>query len=181
MDATGLLAGKLFTKEKRKEMFGSVSGKNSMKPEIYQRKTVLSNTNISCDKTNMRINLRNNTMENLSRPNMFNNGFDYTENFDGLQVLENSKIYLNFKSVSGVGGHQTRTLRETYHFINGQINILKSYSNTYFANILDGDYAHSCMEKLKFSTLNETEDIKSRIYIGDLKDYILWFNNLILK
>jgi hypothetical protein len=45
-------------------------------------------------------------------------GYEYSENFDGLILKNNNKFYFNLKFVCGNGGAQTRTLREIYHFIN---------------------------------------------------------------
>lgn len=189
MEDQGIIRGSLITKEKRQELFVSVSGKNSMKPENYQRNTIIKLTKINCSKTNTRINLISGILENVSRPNLLENGFEYSENFDGLQIIETNdkkvKIYVNLKCVCGNGGAQTRALRETYHFINGQILVFKKLGeisldneDIYFANILDGDYSHSCMSKLKFSLSKENSNIKSKIYIGDLKNYFSWFNQV---
>lgn len=54
-------------------------------------------------------------------------GFDWSEDFDGVQIINGITIYYNFKMVCSSGGAQTRTLRdETYNFINTQIR----YSNS---------------------------------------------------
>ena len=65
---------------------------------------------------------------------------DYTEDFDGVQTVNNKKIYINLKCIVGKGGAQTRSLREVYWFIDGQLNVLKNTNDdVYFVNILDGD------------------------------------------
>jgi hypothetical protein len=178
MENNVIISGEFLTKNKRQEIFGKISGKNSMKPENFQRKMIIQNTNIDCCKTNSRINLRTNTLEKISRPNKNNNGFDYSEDFDGFQEINNCKIYINLKCVVGSGGAQTRSLREVYWFIQGQINVLTKEKSgcIYFVNILDGDYAHSCMDKFKYLLENKDENIKSKIYIGDLKSYFEWFD-----
>lgn len=53
-----------------------------------------------------------------------NNGYEWTENFDGLIMKNFSKYYFNLKFVCDVGGAQTRTLREVYHFIKHQMEYL---------------------------------------------------------
>jgi len=104
---------------------------------------------------------------------------DYSEDFDGCQIINNSKVYINLKCVVGKGGSQTRALREVYWFIEGQLNILKSNNNIYFANILDGDECHYSMNKYKYLTLlPKYESIKNKIFIGDLKGYFNWLNKL---
>lgn len=175
-----VIEGKLITKEKRQEMFGQVAGgSGSMKPEEYQRSTIEELTGFPCAKTIMRINLRTSEMKALSTPNTKCDGFDYSENFDGLQVSCGKIIYINLKCIVGSGGAQTRSLREVYWFINSQLDVLVADKDVYFANILDGDEAYSVMDKYQYLfTLNpDYEQVKNRIYIGDLKGYIAWFKS----
>jgi len=174
-----IIEGKLITKDKRHELFGQVAGgSNSMKPEEYQRSKIVEITEIPCPKTKMRINLRTSELKLLARPNVAEDGFDYSEDFDGTQTLNGVPIYINLKCIVGIGGAQTRSLREVYWFVNGQINVLKNKPDIYFANILDGDEACSNMDKFRYRLNQEDETIKSRIYVGDLKGYFSWFRNL---
>ncbi len=176
-----LIYGNLLTKETRHKIFGKVSGNaNSIKPENYQREKIISITGYKCIKTNIRINLRNHTLENISQPNKNINGFDYSENFDGYQSIKNKKIYINFKCIVGKGGSQTRSLREVYWFIEGQLNLLlNNNDNIYFANILDGDESHNCMTKFEYLiNLPEYKNINDKVYIGNLKNYFNYLNNL---
>jgi len=175
-----VIDGSLITKEKRHEIFGKVAGgSGSCNPEKYQRKIIIDGTGIDCPKTHTRINFRTNTLVDISNPNIKNDGYDYSEDFDGCQIINNSKVYINLKCVVGKGGSQTRALREVYWFIEGQLNILKSNNNIYFANILDGDESHYSMNKYEYLTLlPEYETIKNKIFIGDLKGYFNWLNNL---
>ena len=202
-----VIDGSLITKEKRHELFGRVSGgAGSKKPEEYQRQKIIDGTGFACHKTNDRINLRTHTLNNICRPNIKNDGFDYSENFDGLQIInntnnntknknnkKNTKIYINFKCISGKGGSQTRSLREVYWFVEGQLRFLQSNESNqfnqsndsnesnnkneiYFANILDGDEANASMSKFEYIiSLPEFKNIKRKIYIGDLKGYFNWF------
>jgi hypothetical protein len=79
-------------------------------------------TGIPCPKTNMRINLRTNTLCNVAHPNKQVDGFDYSEDFDGVQQVPGDKIvYINLKCIVGKGGSQTRSLREVYWFIEGRL------------------------------------------------------------
>lgn len=175
--------GKLINKNLRLELYGNVCGGSSSKlPENFQRKKIEEGTNILCQKTNMRINLRTYNLENISKPNILQNGFDYSEDFDGLQIIEEKYIYINLKCIVGRGGSQTRSLREVYWFIEGQINYIKKNinNNIYFANILDGDEPYRCMDKFNYLiSLEEQEEIKNKIYIGDLKKYFIWLNKII--
>lgn len=100
-----LCHGVMLTKEKRKLLFGTVAGgSGSMKPEIYQKKMIEQFSKIPIVKTSTRINLRQYTMENVIRPNIKTNGFDYSEDFDGVQQHVKNKIYLNLKCIVGKGG-----------------------------------------------------------------------------
>jgi hypothetical protein len=103
------------------------------------------------------------------------NGYDFTEDFDGVQTINSKPIYINLKCIVGKGGSQTRSLREVYWFIDGQMNI---DDDVYFANILDGDEAHACMPK--FNYLLQHLKNKDKIYVGDLKGYFRWFSRVFL-
>ena len=89
------------------------------------------------------------------------------------------KLIIN-KSIVGKGGNQTRSLREVYWFIQGQLNFLINNittTNIYFANILDGDEAHHNMCKFNYLlSLQIYDNIKNKIFIGELKDYFNWLN-----
>ena len=153
-----------------------VGGAGSRKPEEYQRQKIIDGTGFACPKTNMRINLRTNTLKDITHPNIKNDGFDYSEDFDGIQSIKEYKVYINLKCIVGKGGVQTRSLREVYWFVEGQLNTLKYVENVYFANILDGDEAHSAKLKFEYQlNLTEFDKVKNRVYVGDLKGYFDWF------
>lgn len=178
MASEDILAGHLITKEKRQELFGKVDGgSGSTKIEKYQRLTVVQKTGLPCPKTHVRINLRKNILVEISQPNTQITGFDYSEDFDGVQKFDNKTVYLNFKCIAGKGGVQTRSLREVYWFIQGQLNSLATISNVYFANILDGDEAHSNMAKFEY-ILSEFADVRDKVYIGDLRGYFDWVKKI---
>jgi len=176
-----IIEGRLITKDKRHEIFGTVAGgAGSMKPEIFQRGVIERETGIPCPKTNTRINLRTHTLHSIACPNIHENGFDYSENFDGIQQVGNNKVFVNLKCIVGVGGSQTRSLREVYWFVEGQINIVLKTSGILFANILDGDTAHAALKHFMYqSNLPNFSDYKSKIYIGDLRGYLMWFKNIV--
>jgi len=177
-----MICGAALTKEKRKELFGNVAGgSGSRKPEDYQRQMIIQETGHACSKTNMRINLRTHQLCPISQPNRMNDGFDYSEDFDGVQMINGRKIYLNMKCIVGQGGSQTRSLREVYWFIIGQMNTLSNMliQNVYFANILDGDESHRRMNIFRHILIDEKyQEISNRIFVGSLAEYIEWVSKL---
>lgn len=193
--------GASITKDARHTLFGSklICGAESMKPENWQRETIEKYTRTPCNKTSTRINLRTHKLENIKNPNTKAYGFDYSEDFDGCQILPNRStdtIYINFKCIVGQGGAQTRSLREVYWFIEGQLQTLINQlrqlqitphqttelrsggaNNIHFANILDGDCCHKYMPQFTYLlNLPEYSSVKNKIYIGDLHTYCYsWF------
>ena len=148
-----ILSGHLITKDKRRELYGQVAGgEGSKKPEDDQRKNIIKGTGQPCNKTHIRINWRTNEIVIKSQPMKEDDGFDYTEDFDGSQSFGSITVYVNLKSVVGTGGSQTRTLRECNHFVNAQLNYLLASKNTtcLFANIFDGDEASSKMKLFNY-------------------------------
>ena len=172
----GVIAGRLMTKEWRQQTFGRIAGgAGSREMEIYQRKMVVDGTGIPCPKTAMRINLRTFTLQEIAHPNKAENGFDFSEDFDGVQTIGDSRIFMNFKSIASAGGAQTRSLREVYWFVEGQLRVLKTTPAVRFANILDGDEPDSHMDKFRYLLrLPEYADVKSKVYVGDLRGYFDW-------
>lgn len=181
---SGVFDGCLFTKEKRQELYGRVAGGGgSTKPEDFQREHICIGTGRTCHQTNTRINWRKNEMIESAQPMRNNDGFDFTENFDGKQEFPLKTVWVNLKSVVGKGGSQTRTLRdECYSFINHQLNyLLKSKkTDTYFANIFDGDEAAAKMKMFHYLTaLPEFVNVKKYVYVGDLKSYFSWIRGIV--
>jgi hypothetical protein len=180
-----ILDGALITKEKRQEVYGTVAGgSGSMGPEKYQRAKIAEGTGVICGKTNMRINYRTSTLRDIAQPNKLREGFDYTEDFDGLQMFGTTRVLLNFKSIVGAGGAQTRSLREVYHFVQAQLATLAAGAapDTLFANILDGDEAASVLDKFRYLLgLPEHAAHAAKIYVGDLKGYFPWIATQVAK
>jgi hypothetical protein len=175
----GVIDGRLFTKEKRQELYGRVAGGGgSKKPEEYQREQITLGTGRVCKTTQTRINWRKNEMKEISQPMREEDGFDYTENFDGKQEFGSNTVWVNLKSVVGTGGSQTRTLRdECYPFVNAQLLYLIKTNSTdcFFANIFDGDEAASKMKMFHYLLgLPEFAAVKKYVYVGDLKGYFEW-------
>lgn len=175
----GVIDGCLFTKEKRQELYGRVAGgAGSRKPEEYQKEQIVLGTGRPCNTTQTRINWRKNEMMEKVQPMRKEDGFDYTENFDGKQIFVPNTVWVNLKSVVGTGGSQTRTLRdECYPFVNAQLDyLLKSKKiDCFFANIFDGDEASSKMKMFNYLIgLPEFSTVKKYVYVGDLKGYFAW-------
>jgi hypothetical protein len=173
-----VLDGSRITKETRQSVFGQVAGGGgSTKPEKYQREMIEQGTGIPCVKSNMRIHHETLEMRENSRPMTAADGFEWTENFDGVQKFGTKDVYVNLKSVVGTGGSQTRTLRdECYPFIKAQLKYLVATKKScYFANIFDGDEAAACMHHFAYLlSLPMYRDVRQNVYVGDLKGYFDW-------
>lgn len=177
-----IIEGKNFTKEMRQKMFGRVAGgAGAKKPSDYQVQTILSVTCRACPSTQMRINWRSLEMVEKVHPMQHEDGFDYTENFDGKQIFNDKTVWVNLKSVVGTGGSQTRTLRdECYAFVSYQLAYLLKSCRTdcFFANVFDGDEAFRRMPMFRYLLeLPEFASVKKYIYVGDLREYCEWVNS----
>lgn len=169
------------TKESRKELFGSVAGgAGSMKPEEFQRSKIEELTQLPVSRTNMRLHYAKKSLVECSRPLLEPDGFEYSENFDGVQCTGTKWIYINLKCIVGQGGHQTRSLREVYWFIKGQIDYINMVpdSEVYFSNILDGDTVVSHFPKFESLLENSPGIVQRKIYIGDISGYPDWFSKI---
>lgn len=125
-------------------------------------------------KTDDRINMETNEIINKKNPIVNNDGYEWSENFDGKIIKNNNIYYFNLKFVCDSGGAQTRTLREVYHFIKYQMEYLIKFnmSNIYFINILDGDTCYNSMNKYNFLINKEKyKNIIKYIFIGSLYDF----------
>lgn len=133
------------------------------------------------NKTYERINMSTKELVKMVHPLKNNNGFDYTENFDGKIISGDKKIYFNFKFVCDNGGAQNRSLREVYHFIKYQYKMMRknNSSDIYVMNILDGNTSNMFMDKFKYlSTIEENIELNKYIFIGDLKTFSIQKNQL---
>lgn len=162
------------TKNWRKEQPWYNGGKSN-ECEIYQRNTLSSIVGKEIEKTNHRFNKETNTFEHMPHPNKKRNGFEYTEDMDGIFVSEEDITnYVNFKMVCGSGGSQTRTLHEVYHFITAQLNwLLENKEKAIeFINILDGNESWRIRDKFDFLKEKEKyKSIKDKVFIGDLYEF----------
>ena len=181
----GIVAGNLITKELRQEYYGRIAGgAGSRSPENYQRAQIELGTGIPCVKTTTRINKRTKEIRHdIAHPMKRDDGFDWTEDFDGKQEIGDKSVFINLKSVVGTGGSQTRTLRdECYPFIEAQLQYLLSSNNAtqHFANIFDGDEAAAKMRMYNYLLgLPEYSAVKSQVYVGDLRGYFSWIQERI--
>ena len=184
MNKREIFSGEDITKFSRQIKFGSVSGgSGTMGPEKYQRHQIELHTGIPCTKTYKRLNKEDHTiLKTHKHPMKLDDGYDYTENFDGVQVFDDTHVYVNMKCVCGQGGSQERTLRdETHMFVRCQLEYILATNDqsVYFANVLDGDKAKKSMVYFQ-NLLNKPKyiDVNNRVFVGELKDYIDWFRSL---
>ena len=174
------------TKEWRKDNICSKDGQKDSSSEKYQRDLVKKITKRECPKSNhLRINHR--TLELIKKNNPMTksgkaipDGFDWSEDFDGLQTINDVELYYNFKLVCSGGGAQTRTLRdETYSFIETQLKYIKKYSSKkiIFINILDGDVSFNRMTHFIYLlNLPDYKEQKDKCFVGDMKQFQSWFS-----
>jgi len=164
------------TKEWRKTRAWYKNGKAN-ECEKYQIDLIEKITGTILKKTHDRINMEYYEITNNSRPMKNSDGYEYTENFDGVLIKNSNKYYFNLKFVCDAGGAQTRSLREVYHFIKYQMEYLIKYfmklnNNTYFINILDGDECYHNMEKFLYLLNKEKyRHIQKYVFIGSLYDF----------
>ena len=164
------------TKNWRKNRKWYNNGKSN-ECEKYQIKLIekmLTNTLI---KTDDRINMETNDIINKKNPMIKDDGYEWSENFDGKILKNNNIYYFNLKFVCDAGGAQTRTLREVYHFIKYQLEYLIKFNMilktiTYFINILDGDTSYNNMNKFTFLLNKEKyKHILKYVFVGSLYDF----------
>lgn len=154
------------TKQWRKNRYWYNGGKYN-ECEKYQIKLIEKILKININKTHERLNIENLTIMNIKYPLKNNNGYEFTENFDGKITINNKIYYFNLKFVCDNGGAQNRTLREVYHFIKTQIKYLinNNDNNIYFINILDGDTCYNNQNKFNYLFLNKKIE---NIFVGDI-------------
>jgi len=121
----------------------------------------------------------------LKNPFKYDNGFEFTEDFDGLYLVNTNNVYFNLKFICDKGGAQNRSTHQVYHFIKCQLEHLLIYKtqNKYFMNILDGDTSYEFKTKFDYLKNNEKyKDIIKYIFIGDMFSFQkYWINELYIK
>jgi hypothetical protein len=171
------------TKDWRKSQSWYKGGKSN-ECEIYQREQITNITKTECPKTNMRINIRTLELKENSSPLRHNDGFDWSEDFDGKQTLGNIQLYYNLKMICDSGGAQTRSLREVYHFIEAQMKYLLNNPDNqlYFINILDGNTSYSQKNKFTYLlSLPEYAVVSNKIFVDDMFHFQDWYNSLLVN
>lgn len=161
------------TKNWRKNRNWYTNGKSN-ECEKYQINLIEKIIKNKLIKTNDRINTETNQIINKKNPMCNVDGYEYSENFDGLLIQNNIKYYFNLKFVCDNGGAQTRTLKLVYDFIKYQMEyIIKlNINNIYFINILDGDTSYNNLNKFKFLMNKEKyKYIIKYIFVGSLYDF----------
>ncbi len=166
-------------KEWRTKQEWYINGKHN-ECEIYQRSVVETITSQKCFKTDIRINFNTKEMLPKKYPMKDDDGFDWTEDFDGVIKNGNDTFYINLKFICDSGGSQTRSLREVSHFVHCQQEVLVKHNlkNVYFVNILDGDTSFKSISKFNH-ILNKKEfsEQKKFLFVSDMSSFKSWWNN----
>lgn len=169
------------TKDWRKNAIWYKNGKYN-ECEKYQINIIEKLLKSKLNKTYKRINTETNEIIENKNPVKNCDGYEWTENFDGIVEKNGKTYYFNLKFVCDKGGSQTRTLREVYYFIKYQLNYLVKFNvkNIYFINILDGDTSHNNMNKFNYLKNKEIyKKVKKYVFIGDLYTFQKMSNNQI--
>lgn len=157
--------------------------------EKFQRALLENGLGCQVLKTNTRLDMTEYKLVIKSKPLTERGGFKYTEDFDGTWEDLGRIFYANFKMICDAGGSQTRSMREVYHFLLCQHMYLLNNpdNNVYFVNIIDGDqgykYTYKNFDEEKSSLFDiqlekKFVDVIDKIYIGDMKNFWYWYNNL---
>ncbi len=157
-------AGVNQTKNWRKSQPWYINGKHN-ECENHQIEQIENIIGRKLRKTQARINLCTGKIDGEC-----DNIFEWTENFDGIDRVDNIVVLFNLKMICGEGGFQTRSLREVYHFIQAQVKSLPLYRNTLYVNILDGDECNRRMKQLRV----KEED---RIFVGSMSEWSMKIGN----
>ncbi len=172
-------SSKEHTKKWRKEQKWYKNGKLN-ECETYQIEHLLKNMKIGdIKKCNDRINAENNVIDCIPRPYIYENGYEYSENFDRKMVIGGITYYFNLKFVCGSGGAQTRTLKNVYDFVKNQMNILRVKTDIIFINIFDGDESYRNMNKFEYlMNKKENRHLVAKCYVGDMRRFENWYAKL---
>lgn len=149
--------------------------------EIYQIEQLEMHLGTKLEKTNDRIHRLTLQIVDLPHPNVREDGFEFTENFDRVMCNEDGSptTYFNFKMVSGDGGAQTRYVKDVYSFVHAQLEYVKRCHDLrehrtipMFVNILDGDHCAKHYPKFTYILTRYPENVQRYIYVGDLFTYV---------
>ena len=179
-----IVQGHQQTKDWRKAQDWYIDGKRN-ECELFQRKQLETMLGVECAKTNLRFNTETYGLHTMTRPLDLENGFEWTEDFDGLSIIGDKKLYFNLKFICDAGGAQTRSLREVYHFTKCQLEYLYNQEtsdpkNVYFINILDGNTAMKHLSKFQFLINKEKyHSSRNNIFVGDMYTFNTWYASLL--
>lgn len=140
--------------------------------ELYQQQCVrqVVGHDVASKPTHLRLHLTTKALIAEKAPLRHDDGFEYTEDFDGHLDVSGTLFFFNLKFVCGVGGSQNRTMRETYHFVQTQLEHLVSFpdASKRFINILDGDCSHRFMPKFRFLLAKDHfQAVCPQVFVGD--------------
>lgn len=168
-----IIPSKLQTKNWRKLQDWYIDGKHN-ECEKNQRELLEKIVNKTINKSNfMRINSATNKLVSIRNPYNNRDGYEITEDFDGIFTLGTKKMYVNLKFVCDEGGAQTRTLKLVYDFIKCQLEYLLKDQEVYFLNILDGDCSYKNREKFEFLINNEKyANVRKYIFCGCMAEIV---------
>jgi hypothetical protein len=170
MTSINIVSSQLQTKKWRKDQSWYKNGKHN-ECELYQIGLIKEITNQKFNKTLERLNMVSLNIEKIYNPMKYENGYEWSETFDGYIDHDNIKHYFNLKFICDKGGAQTRALQLVYMFVNFQLKYLvkNNKKDIYFINILDGDTSYLNINKFKY-LLNKPEfnDIKQYVFVGDM-------------
>lgn len=179
LSITNIVSSNEQTKEWRKSQSWYKGGKSN-ECEIYQKQNLENLLKRPLKKCNFRLNTRSKELKEISHPMKKTDGFDWTEDFDGILIDKERTLLFNLKFVCDKGGAQTRTLREVYHFIGAQLEYLLSNTNKniYFINILEGDTSFNNRDKFNFLIgLEKYEEVLDKVFVGDFLEFASFYKN----
>lgn len=177
-----IISSRYQTKEWRLAQPWYIDGKRN-ECELEQRRLFPQITGFELNKMNgHRLHLSKLGVYEIHDPNTSDDGFEYTEDFDGGRICSEYKYYFNLKFICNKGGAQTRSLRLVYIHIKRQIdNLLHEIddNHTYYINILDGDGAYNSRDKFRYLLDTIPDDKKEFIgkffFVGDMKEFQYWW------
>ena len=111
-----LIKSKYQNKMWRKNQLWYKGGKKN-ECEKYQISNIENIIGKKIIKTYDRLNINDLIISKNINPYKKNNGFEWTENFDGVIINNNINIYFNLKFICDTGGAQIRTMKLVYFFI----------------------------------------------------------------
>lgn len=110
-------------------------------------------------------------------PYKFESGFDYSEDFDGKIIVKDKTYLFNFKMICGIGGIQTRSLKQVYNFITSQILLVENTEDIFFINILDGDGCFKFRRQFDYLLNKKYKRTNpERIFMGDSMEFKEWYD-----